>query len=73
MADAPRTAVIGAGVAGVTAAYRLAQGGHRCDVYERWTVLGGQAATLDVGGGQLNERYYHHLFTIDRHNVELNS
>ncbi|HET9013857.1 MAG TPA: FAD-dependent oxidoreductase, partial [Gemmatimonadaceae bacterium] len=71
MTDAPRTAVIGAGVAGLTAAYRLAQAGHRCDVYERWPGLGGQAATLDVGGGHLLERYYHHLFTSDRHISEL--
>ena len=39
----------------------------RVDVYERWPGLGGQAATLDVGGGHLLERYYHHLFTSDRH------
>src|SRR5829696_6618149 len=25
------------------------------------------AATIDVGGGHLLERYYHHLFTSDRH------
>jgi protoporphyrinogen oxidase len=37
------------------------------DVYERWPGLGGQAATLDVGGGHRLERYYHHLFTTDRH------
>ncbi len=37
------------------------------DVYERWPGLGGMAATLDVGGGHLLERYYHHLFTTDRH------
>jgi protoporphyrinogen oxidase len=41
------------------------------DVYERWPGLGGQAATLDVGDGHLIERYYHHLFTSDRHIVEL--
>jgi protoporphyrinogen oxidase len=40
-------------------------------VYERWPGLGGQAATLDVGQGHLLERYYHHLFTSDRHVVEL--
>jgi protoporphyrinogen oxidase len=66
-----RVAVLGAGVAGLVAAYRLTQGGHVCDVYERWPGLGGQAATLDVGGGDLLERYYHHLFTSDRHIVEL--
>jgi protoporphyrinogen oxidase len=62
-----RIAVLGAGVAGLTAAYRLAEAGHAADVYERWPGLGGQAATLDVGGGHRLERYYHHLFTSDRH------
>ena len=63
--------MLGAGVAGLVAAYRLTQAGHVCDVYERWPGLGGQAATLDVGGGELLERYYHHLFTSDRHIVSL--
>src|SRR4029079_15343597 len=36
-------------------------------VYERWPGLGGQVATLDVGAGEPPERYYHHLFTSDRH------
>ena len=62
-----RAAVLGAGVAGLVAAYRLGQAGVACDVYERWPGLGGQAATLDVGDGHLLERYYHHLFTSDRH------
>jgi protoporphyrinogen oxidase len=66
-----RVAVLGAGVAGLVCAYRLTQAGHVCDVYERWPGLGGQAATLDVGGGELLERYYHHLFTSDRHIVSL--
>jgi protoporphyrinogen oxidase len=62
-----RIAVIGAGVAGLVAAHRLSAAGHAVDVYERWPGLGGQAATLDVGGGHRLERYYHHLFTTDRH------
>jgi protoporphyrinogen oxidase len=62
-----RIAVVGAGVCGLTAAHRLTAAGHACDVYERWPGLGGQAATLDVGGGARIERYYHHLFTTDRH------
>jgi len=61
-----RVAVLGAGVCGLVAARRLALAGHRCDVYERWDGLGGQAATLDVGDGVRLERYYHHLFTSDR-------
>lgn len=66
-----RAAVIGAGVAGLTAGYELTRAGWQCDVYERWPGLGGQAATLDVGDGTLLERYYHHLFTSDRHIAEL--
>src|SRR5690349_19887212 len=60
-----RVAVIGAGMAGLVASHRLAKLGHETDVYERWPGLGGQAATLDVGGGLELERYYHHLFTSD--------
>jgi protoporphyrinogen oxidase len=63
--------VIGAGVAGLVAGHRLAKAGHTCNVYERWPGLGGQAATLPVGQGHLLERYYHHLFTSDRHIAEL--
>ncbi len=62
-----RVAVLGAGVAGLTAAHRLVLDGHGCAVYERWPGLGGQAATIDVGDGALVERYYHHLFPSDRH------
>jgi len=66
-----RIAVLGAGVCGLVAAHRLAHAGHAVDVYERWPGLGGQAATLDVGDGHRIERYYHHLFTSDRHIAEL--
>src|SRR5690554_6153595 len=60
-----RVAVLGAGQAGLVAAYRLTKLGHEADVYERWPGLGGQAATIDIGDGYLVERYYHHLFTSD--------
>jgi protoporphyrinogen oxidase len=62
-----RIAVLGAGVCGLVAARRIALAGHAVDVYERWPGLGGQAATLDIGDGHRLERYYHHLFTSDRH------
>jgi protoporphyrinogen oxidase len=62
-----RIAVLGAGVAGLVAGLRLIEAGHTVDIYERWPGLGGQAATLDVGEGHLLERYYHHLFSTDRH------
>ena len=61
-----KVAVLGGGMTGLTCAYRLGGQGHRCDVYERWPGLGGQAATMDLGEGLPLERYYHHLFTSDR-------
>jgi protoporphyrinogen oxidase len=66
-----RVAVIGAGMTGLAAAHRLAAEGQEPVVFERWPGLGGQAATMDAGDGVLIERYYHHLFTSDRHMADL--
>ena len=62
--------IIGAGVAGLTAAYDLSRAGHSVTVYESAPFIGGQASTIDVGGGRL-ERGYHHLFTNDTDIIEL--
>jgi len=59
-----RIAVIGAGVAGLTAAYRLAKKGHQVEVFEASDHVGGLAAGFPVAGTTL-EKYYHHLFTSD--------
>ena len=59
-----RIGIIGAGAAGLAAAYEFGTAGHRTVVYERAPFLGGQASTFDVGGAPL-ERGYHHLFTSD--------
>ena len=56
--------IIGAGAAGLSAAYDLSSQGHRVVVYESAPFIGGQASTIPVGGGPL-ERGYHHLFTND--------
>ena len=62
--------VIGAGAAGLAAAYELLKKGHSVKVYEAAPFVGGQAATFDVGNGRL-ERGYHHLFKSDTHMVDL--
>lgn len=59
-----RIGVIGAGAAGLAAAYDFARAGHGVTVYEAAPFVGGQASTIEVGGGRL-ERGYHHLFTND--------
>lgn len=63
-------AVIGGGIAGLTAAYRLLQRGYRVTLWEQSSRLGGLAAAFDVPGGQL-EMFYHHLFMSDRAISEL--
>jgi len=62
--------VVGGGIAGLTAAYRLAKAGHRVTLWERGSRLGGQAAAFPVSGGDL-EYFYHHLFQSDREIVAL--
>ena len=49
MHEAPRTVVIGAGVAGLVAALRLAHRGHQVTVLERAEVPGGKIHTQSVG------------------------
>jgi protoporphyrinogen oxidase len=70
--DGPRRiAVIGGGIAGLTAAYRLAQRGHRVVLWEQQERLGGQAAAFPLGNGAYLEYFYHHLFMSDRAIVDL--
>ena len=57
-------AVIGAGLSGLSAAYRLAQAGLRPRVFERYPAPGGLARVVRVGGERL-ESFYHHIFTTD--------
>ncbi|MFJ7280315.1 NAD(P)/FAD-dependent oxidoreductase [Kitasatospora sp. NPDC098663] len=71
-------AVIGAGVAGLTAAYRLHRGGRAVELFEADARLGGHAHTqqaigadgrtlaLDTGFLVHNERTYPHLVTLLR-------
>ncbi len=59
-----KVGIVGAGAAGLAAAYDLVNAGHAVSVYESAPFIGGQASTIEVGGGRL-ERGYHHLFTND--------
>lgn len=63
-------AVIGGGITGLTASFRLAQMGYRVTLWERGTQLGGQANAFPVAGTAI-ERFYHHLFQSDREMIAL--
>ena len=62
--------IIGAGAAGLAAAFDLSAKGHKVVVYESAPFIGGQASTISVGGSPL-ERGYHHLFTNDKAILDL--
>jgi protoporphyrinogen oxidase len=65
-----RIGVIGGGITGLTAAYRLVRQGHQVTLWEQSRQLGGQAAAFPVAGTAL-EYFYHHLFLSDRDIVSL--
>lgn len=57
--------VIGAGLMGMSLAWRLARDGHRVTVFERDTQIGGLATWHDFGGFTW-DRFYHVILPSDR-------
>ncbi len=63
-----KIAIIGAGFAGLSAAWDLAGAGHEVSVIDPMDQPGGLAAGFrDEGWAWPLEHYYHHLFLSDRH------
>jgi protoporphyrinogen oxidase len=59
-------AIIGAGAAGLAAAYDLAGAGHRVTIYEAAPNVGGLASGFKEPGWEWTlERFYHHWFQTD--------
>ena len=65
-----RIGIVGGGIAGLTAGYRLSQAGHQVVVFEALPTLGGQAGAFPIEGTRL-EYYYHHIFRSDAAAVAL--
>lgn len=65
-----RIGIVGGGVAGLTAGYRLSLAGHEVAIFEAAPELGGQAGTFRIAGTRL-ERFYHHFFHSDRVALDL--
>jgi protoporphyrinogen oxidase len=68
--DRPHVVVIGAGFAGLAAAWELVQQGVRVTVCEADDEVGGLAGSFPVADTRL-EKFYHHWFTSDTHVLEL--
>jgi len=66
-----RTAILGAGALGLTAAMRLARPDERVTVIEREALPGGLAAGFEIGTDVWLEKFYHHLFRSDTHAIEM--
>jgi protoporphyrinogen oxidase len=62
--------VVGGGVAGLAAAYRLRQYGHDAHVFEAADRVGGLAATYETPGDRI-ETFYHHLSKSEETIVDL--
>ena len=67
-----KIAIVGAGVAGLSAAYDLLNAGHQVTIFEAGSYTGGLAAGFrDDKWDWPLERYYHHLFRSDKEIIAL--
>ncbi|MFD1514909.1 NAD(P)/FAD-dependent oxidoreductase [Halomarina rubra] len=62
--------IVGGGIAGLAAAYRLQRAGHDVQVFEAGDDVGGLAATYSTNGDPI-EKFYHHLSKSEETIVEL--
>jgi len=66
----PTVGIVGGGILGMTAAYRLAQAGVAVSLYERAPDLGGLVGSFDFDGRQV-DRFYHVILPDDHRVVGL--
>jgi protoporphyrinogen oxidase len=72
MTAKPETIIIGAGVAGLAAAWDLVHAGHQVTIYEAGERVGGLASGFkDEQWDWELEKFYHHWFEGDRHILNL--
>lgn len=57
--------IIGAGYAGLSAAFDLCKAGCKVTIYEKDSDIGGLAGTFEMSPGVRVEKFYHHWFTND--------
>jgi protoporphyrinogen oxidase len=60
----PTVGIVGGGILGLTAAYRLAQSGVQVELFERSSDLGGLVGSFDFDGHRV-DRFYHVILPTD--------
>ena len=62
--------IIGGGITGLTLGYYFSKNGHNPTIFEKKSDSGGLIGTFETCSAHL-EKYYHHIFTSDKHTIEL--
>jgi protoporphyrinogen oxidase len=62
--------IIGAGLTGLVAGYRLSQKGYKVTIYEKNDSIGGLMGGFKIGDTSL-EKAYHHIFKTDKYIIGL--
>jgi protoporphyrinogen oxidase len=65
-----KVGIIGGGLTGLTAAYRLCQRGFQVHLLEAEPDLGGLMGTFEIEGARI-EQFYHHIFSNDSYVTDL--
>jgi protoporphyrinogen oxidase len=63
-------AIIGGGITGLVAGYRLLQKGYKIIIFEKSDILGGLLGGFKINGVYL-EKAYHHVFKTDREIISI--
>ncbi len=65
-----KIAIVGGGIGGLIAGYKLSQKGDKVTIFEKEKQLGGLMADFKIEGQNL-EKFYHHIFKTDKEIIEL--
>ena len=69
MTGRPRVTIAGGGIAGLTAALRLAKRGYQVKVYEQNSMLGGDLGSRTAPNG-VHHDVYPHMYLLERRSVQ---
>ncbi len=65
-----KIAIVGGGIGGLIAGYKLSQKGNKVTIFEKEKQLGGLMSDFKIENENL-EKFYHHIFKTDKEIIEL--